>query len=112
MSSVPTKQLTELYARIMNNPGKIIKSNTYDALYDDNVHEIVLWHYGTCIFRYSFGTESWKTGGYSASDRDAINSMFRCVGESSHAYINDGCLYCDAPETEFKSRMYVTGEVN
>lgn len=61
----------------------------------NGLDEINLYHYGTLIFRYNFNDHSFAMGGYSATDRDWINSMFYLLGLSQKASIAGGHLHAD-----------------
>jgi hypothetical protein len=58
------------------------KSGSYEAMYEDGV--LTLYHYGALIAQYDYKVNKITTlGGYSNSDRDAINSFLMFVGSSA-----------------------------
>lgn len=94
MVQTPTKQLIALMEKAKHNQRTIVKSGTYE-MYVDGEH-IILIHYGTRIFEWKGGKNDVDThGAYSASDRDAINSICKLLKERSCARIKDGTLIFD-----------------
>lgn len=90
MSGIPTRQLKELYHRACNQPGENVVSKNYCCTVGGG--HVRLWHYGTLIYDYNLDERTTKIGGWSVSDRDAINSMSRLTGGDG-AYIDDYTLY-------------------
>jgi hypothetical protein len=97
MAQIPNKQFVDLYQRSQSNPGMWIKGGRSYEMYTYPDGRVKLTHYGTPIYRYDPKTGEYNTGGaYSASDRDAINSMAAITGVGA-ARIVDGKL--SAPGT-------------
>ena len=107
MSSVPLQIITDLFYKCLNNKDRWYKGGkSYDMIIqsDGRVH---LKHYGTTIYNYDPKTKKvtfknssknllgYASGAYSASDRDAINSVAYYTGIGS-AFINDYTLYTNS----------------
>ena len=104
MSSIPLQLITDLFFKCLNNRGTWYKNKNYDMIIysDGSVH---LQHYHTTIYYLDAKTKKarfsndhkdllgMRRGAYSASDRDAINSIAYYTGVGS-AYIKDYSLYC------------------
>ena len=71
MVSVPVKLVADVIRKAKKNGRANEKS--YAAFYYPESDELVLEHYGTKIYQ-DRGGELVRLGGYSASDRDAINT--------------------------------------
>jgi len=81
MASIPNKQFVDLYERSQANPGTWVRGGRAYEMYTYPDGRVKLTHYGTPIYRYDPQTGEYDTGGaYSASDRDAINSMAAITG--------------------------------
>ena len=81
MSSIPTQVITDLYYRSQRNPGRWVSGGRAYEMYTFPDGRVKLTHYGTPIYRFDPKTGEYDTGGaFSASDRDAINSMAWLTG--------------------------------
>lgn len=106
MSSIPLKNITDLYVKCVGTPNKLYRNGNY-TMYITDKGEIMLRHYGTIIFHYDpKKKESTYGGAFSVSDRDAINSIVRLSHKGNGVYIQDYGLYRDGtgPRYEKKSR--------
>lgn len=98
MAKIPFKYCIELanrvnryvdYARIRNVYLYQNITSNGEIFYD-------VWHYNTFIIRlYPSSNVSVLFGGYSASDRDIINSFLEIYGMSGKCHIHKGELYID-----------------
>lgn len=74
----------ELHKKAIKKPREYVRKGSYLGFYDDRDGSFGLSHYGVDIFKYDAKTFSIGKGAYSASDRDAINTMLSEIGE--HRY--------------------------
>lgn len=72
----------ELYKRAMRNPNQWIRKGSYLGYFDKKREEFELAHYGTTILKHDSATWAIGKGAYSASDRDAINTILSLMGEN------------------------------
>lgn len=97
MPSIPTKQMRRLYGLASTVKECRFKDDNYELVMCD--HYTILKNHGTTIY-LRWGTEATFEGAYSASDRDAINGLFRCHGLPSVARIRNGKLEVDLGDVE------------
>lgn len=94
MASIPLVTIERLYASATRNPRAWVHAGrSYDARYDNGKFELV--HYGTSILNVDEGKLTYKIGAdaWSASDRDAINSIFHLLGVGVRAHVHNGSVY-------------------
>lgn len=102
MASVPLVTITNLYGSAVRNAGEWVKAGrSYRARYSRGVFELT--HYGTLILVTDENRHTYKVGvgAWSASDRDAINTVMCNLnvgvrvrvhkGDIVTAYTNPGC---------------------
>ena len=77
MASIPLKTIVDLHARSVDNPGRWVKGGREYEAYTYPDGRFKLTHYGTVIFSIDPSTRQYKLGGYSASDRAAVETMMR-----------------------------------
>jgi len=83
----------ELHKKAIKNPNQWIRKNSYLGYFDKKRGTFELAHYGTVIMRYDVATWAIGKGAYSASDRDAINTILGEIGERSiRARIKNFCM--------------------
>ena len=91
MASIPLKNMTTIYNRAnVNTPNKVSMGN-YSAELDYPTFR--LWHYGTLILKLDVERGIEFLGGFSASDRDAINSILVLAGIYAHVSIAGGYMH-------------------
>lgn len=80
MASIPVEKVRKV---LYNATQKgMAKSGDYKAIYQDRI--LALYHYDTLIAQNDFKTgKITQLGGYSNSDRDAINSFLYFVGSNN-----------------------------
>ena len=106
MASIPLKTITNLYATARRNPRKwMYAGRSYCARYDNGDFELL--HYGTPILRvdenkykYTIGRGAW-----SASDRDAINSIFHLLGVGVRAHVHYGDISVEEGMTVWTEKV-------
>ena len=102
MASVPLVTITNLYQSAKRHAGDWVKAGrNYRACYKDGKFELT--HYGTLILTTDENRRTYAVGvgAWSASDRDAINTVMHnlgvgvrvrvCKGDIITAYANPGC---------------------
>jgi len=80
MAEIPQKQIIDMYYRSRNNPGKWISGGRAYEMYTFPDGRVKLTHYGTVIYRADPRTGEYEIGGWSESDRNAINSLAYMTG--------------------------------
>lgn len=91
MASIPTKLMSELYAKTIDNECEDTYVRSYMGHYEYPIFE--LYHYGTRILKYDMERGIDKVDGYSVSDRDAINSILRIVGDNDRVSNSGGFIH-------------------
>lgn len=95
MVKIPTVLIQEIYAKAKRNVGVYVKQgSTYKAKFENN-GEFELIYYGGLIFFSNEEKKQYFIGrkAYSASDRDAINSMMHILGIEQKYSIAGGRLH-------------------
>ena len=80
MKYMPMRTVEEIYKKAKRNERTYVKQGcTYTAMYSKGKFELI--HYGAVIFGSDENTKVYYIGykAYSATDRDAINSMMRIL---------------------------------
>ena len=77
MASIPLKTIVDIHDRSVANPGRWVKGGREYEGYTYPDGRFKLTHYGTVIFSIDPSTRQYKLGGYSASDRAAVETMMR-----------------------------------
>ena len=91
MASIPQAQITEAYHQIKyDSVGEVYFGRGY--VMTKNGPVIKLKHYGTFIYECNLNNGTFKVGGWSRSDADAINSIAYWTGIGG-AYIQNYTLY-------------------
>ena len=85
MPSIPLKNMTTIYERASENTPDKVRMGNYSAELDYPTFR--LWHYGTLILTLDIERGIEFLGGFSASDRDAINSILVLAGMKSRVSI-------------------------
>ena len=85
MPSIPLKNMTTIYSRASENAPDKVRMGNYSAKLD--YPRFQLWHYGTLILTLDIERGIEFLGGFSASDRDAINSILMLAGMRSRVSI-------------------------
>lgn len=108
MASVPLVTITKLYKSAVNNAGEWVKAGrSYRAMYKNG--QFQLTHYGTLILYTDENTREYQVGAgaWSASDRDAINSVLCNLGTGIHARIKNGDIITEGVGwTKYKGTVY------
>lgn len=91
MPSIPTKIMREFYDKSVENECDYIYVRNYTGYYEYPIFE--LYHYGTRILKYDMERGIDKVYGYSVSDRDAINSILRIVGDKDRVSNSGGFIH-------------------
>ena len=108
MASVPLVTITNLYKSAVAHAGEWRKAGrNYSALYKDGRFQLV--HYGTLILytdererQYQIGEGAW-----SASDRDAINTVMHNLGTGVHVRIKKGYIIPEGQGwAQYTGRVY------
>lgn len=106
MASIPLKTITNLYATARRNPREwMYAGRSYCARYDNGDFELV--HYGTPILRVDENKTQYTIGGgaWSASDRDAINSIFHLLGVGVRAHVHYGSITVEEGMTVWTEKV-------
>lgn len=85
MPSIPLKNMTTIYERASDNTPEKVRMGNYSAQLD--YPKFQLWHYGTLILTLDIKRGIEFLGGFSASDRDAINSILALTGMNARVSI-------------------------
>jgi hypothetical protein len=113
MSLVPSIGLTKAFHR-MRETGRSQYWGEWKLLPIAGRDGFVLVHYGTTVARVE-GMRLAEVGGWSASDRDAINGLCRLIGDTTTgASISGGCLRVTVAERDgafapSDYRLYMAG---
>lgn len=91
MASIPLKNMTTIYNRANQNAPEKIRMGNYSAELDYPTFR--LWHYGTLILTLDIERGIEFLGGFSASDRDAINSILTLAGMNARVSIAGGYMH-------------------
>lgn len=91
MASIPLKNMTTIYNRANQNAPDRVRMGNYSAELDYPTFQ--LWHYGTLILTLDIERGIEFLGGFSASDRDAINSILVLAGMTSRVSIAGGYMH-------------------
>lgn len=91
MASIPLKNMETIYTRANENTPDKVRMGNYSAELDYPVFR--LWHYGTLILKLDVERGIEFLGGFSASDRDAINSILTLAGMTSRVSIAGGYMH-------------------
>ena len=91
MASIPLKNMTTIYNRANQNAPEKVRMGNYSAELDYPTFR--LWHYGTLILKLDIERGIEFLGGFSASDRDAINSILTLAGMTSRVSIAGGYMH-------------------
>ena len=91
MASIPLKNMTTIYNRASENTPDTVRMVNYSAELD--YPNFRLWHYGTLILTLDIERGIEFLGGFSASDRDAINSILVLAGMTSRVSITGGYMH-------------------
>lgn len=91
MASIPLKNMTAIYERASENTPDRVGMGNYSAELDYPTFK--LWHYGTLILTLDIERGIEFLGGFSASDRDAINSILTLAGIRSRVSIAGGYMH-------------------
>lgn len=91
MASIPLKNMTTIYNRASDNASERVRMGNYSAELDYPTFR--LRHYGTLILTLDVERGIEFLGGYSASDRDAINSILVLAGMTSRVSIAGGYMH-------------------
>ena len=91
MASIPLKNMTAIYERASENTPDTVRMGNYSAELD--YPSFRLWHYGTLILKLDVERGIEFLGGFSASDRDAINSILTLAGMTSRVSIAGGYMH-------------------
>lgn len=91
MASIPLKNMETIYARASDNTPEKVRMGNYSAELDYPTFR--LWHYGTLILTLDIERGIEFLGGFSASDRDAINSILTLAGMTSRVSIAGGYMH-------------------
>ena len=91
MPSIPLKNMTTIYNRANQNAPDKVRMGNYSAELDYPTFR--LWHYGTLILTLDIERGIEFLGGFSASDRDAINSILVLAGMTSRVSIAGGYMH-------------------
>ena len=109
MASIPLQTIVDLHALSDRNRGRWVKRKDYEAYtYPDG--KFKLTHYGTVIFTIDPSTRKYTVDGWSASDRDAVNSMLHIYGirEKSTAKGGSVKLSTGAAEASYNKKRPAT----
>ena len=99
MSTVPSIGLTRAFNRMMET-GRSQYWGEWKLLPFAGRDAFKLVHYGTTVARVE-GMRLAEVGGWSASDRDAINGLCRLIGDDATGVsISDGCLHVTVAERD------------
>jgi hypothetical protein len=108
MASVPLVTITRLYESAVRHAGEWVKAGrNYRAMYKDGKFQLT--HYGTLILYTDEHTCTYQVGegAWSASDRDAINTVFHNLRTGKHARVHKGYMIVEgAGWTEYTGRVY------
>ena len=108
MASVPLKTIMNLYTSATRHEGEWIHAGrAYTGHYMDGRFQLV--HYGTLILFTDENTREYQVGAgaWSASDRDAINTIMHMLGTGKRARIYKGNLITEgAGWGEYTGRVY------
>ena len=108
MASVPLVTITNLYKSAVKNAGEWVKAGrNYRAMYKDGKFQLT--HYGTLILytdeyahQYQVGAGAW-----SASDRDAINTVMHNLGTGVRVRVCKGDMAeMGTGWTKYTGRVY------
>lgn len=91
MASIPLKNMTTIYNRTSEDAPYKVRMGNYSAELDYPAFR--LWHYGTLILTLDIERGIEFLGGFSASDRDAINSILTLAGIRSRVSIAGGYMH-------------------
>lgn len=91
MASIPTKIMSELYDKSVENECNTTYMCNYMGYYEYPIFE--LYHYDTRILKYDMERGIDKVDGYSVSDRDAINSILDILGDTSRVTNRGGFIH-------------------
>ena len=91
MASIPLKNMTVIYERASENAPDKVRMGNYSAELEYPTFR--LWHYGTLILTLDIERGIEFLGGFSASDRDAINSILTLAGMTSRVSIAGGYMH-------------------
>lgn len=109
MASIPLVTIEKLYKTAVRNAGQWVRGGrSYSAYYKDGQFQLV--HYGTLILYTDDVKRQYQVGegAYSASDRDAINSVMHILGTGKRARIQRGYMITEGASywTEYTGRVY------
>jgi len=91
MASVPLVTITELYKRAVRHAGEWVKGGrSYSAIYNNGQFQLI--HYGTLILFTDENKHTYQIGkgAWSASDRDAINTIMHNLGTGVRVRVRKG----------------------
>ena len=91
MTSIPLKNMETIYTRANENTPEKVRMGNYSA--EMEYPTFRLWHYGTLILKLDVERGIEFLGGFSASDRDAINSILTLAGMTSRVSIAGGYMH-------------------
>lgn len=91
MASIPLKNMTTIYKRANQNALDKIRMGNYSAELDYPTFR--LWHYETLILMLDVERGIEFLGGFSASDRDAINSILTLARMNDRVSIAGGYMH-------------------
>lgn len=108
MASVPLKTITNLYKSAKAHGGDWVRAGRhYTAQYDNGKFQLV--HYGTLILYTDENERVYQigAGAWSASDRDAINTIMHVLGTGKRARVCRGDIIAEgAGWKEYTGRVY------
>ena len=91
MASIPLKNMETIYSRASENTPDRVRMGNYSAELDYPTFR--LWHYGTLILTLDIERGIEFLGGFSASDRDAINSILTLARMNARVSIAGGYMH-------------------
>lgn len=91
MATIPLKNMTTIYNRANQNTPERVRMGNYSAELDYPTFR--LWHYGTLILTLDVERGIEFLGGFSASDRDAINSILTLARMNDRVSIAGGYMH-------------------
>lgn len=91
MASIPLKNMTTIYNRANQNAPDKVRMGNHSAQLD--YPRFQLWHYGTLILTLDVERGIEFLGGFSASDRDAINSILVLARMNARVSIAGGYMH-------------------
>lgn len=108
MASIPLVTITNLYSSAVRHAGEWVKGGrSYRAMYKGG--QFQLTHYGTLILYTNENTHEYKVGvgAWSASDRDAINTVFHNLGTGKRARVCKGDIIVEGQGwSEYQGAVY------